>query len=647
MSSQSITKEIVTFDVRNVGGIDQTSVELRPGVNILSGENATNRTSFLRAVMAALGSDNVSIKGDAEEAEIEFNFQGATFQRTLKRINGDIAASGNPYMDDIELAELFAFLLESNEARQAVAKGDNLRDIIMSPVDLGEIHSEIARLESKKRRLDEEIEAIEDKKGEIPDLESKRSHLETKIAEIKEELSVKKEEIENADVDVETKREEQAEVEDKFEQLQEVRSDLEDVRYEIDTEQMTIQSLEEELADLDSELDQFSDKDSDNLQEIESEIQKLRKKKQQVESNISSLQSTIQFNEEMLESSRTDLSSALSPESSGSVTDKLLSDNKLTCWTCGSVVQENKIEQTLSELNSHRKEQFKKKRELDKNLEELKDKKNSINQQRQQREKIERRHTEVKKELEQSEDQLEKLREQRTDLRTQVEDLETEIESLESEQFDEILSLHREANELEYELGQNENNLESVEAKISKIEERIKEQSELKSERSKAEEELSELRTRVEQLEKSSVKEFNEHMDEVLAQLEYENIDRIWIERVRREVREGREKNIKTFFDLHVIRSTSSGTTYEDTVDHLSESEREVTGLVFALAGYLIHEVYDETPFMLLDSLEAIDSERIAKLVDYFSEYAEFLVVALLPEDANSLSESYHQIKMK
>lgn len=647
MSSQSITKELVTFDVRNVGGIDQTSVELRPGVNILSGENATNRTSFLRAVMAALGSDNVSIKGDAEEAEIEFNFQGATFQRTLKRINGDIAASGNPYMDDIELAELFAFLLESNEARQAVAKGDNLRDIIMSPVDLGEIHSEIARLESKKRRLDEEIEAIEDKKGEIPDLESKRSHLETKIAEIKEELSVKKEEIENADVDVETKREEQAEVEDKFEQLQEVRSDLEDVRYEIDTEQMTIQSLEEELADLDSELDQFSDKDSDNLQEIESEIQKLRKKKQQVESNISSLQSTIQFNEEMLESSRTDLSSALSPESSGSVTDKLLSDNKLTCWTCGSVVQENKIEQTLSELNSHRKEQFKKKRELDKNLEELKDKKNSINQQRQQREKIERRHTEVKKELEQSEDQLEKLREQRTDLRTQVEDLETEIESLESEQFDEILSLHREANELEYELGQNENNLESVEAKISKIEERIKEQSELKSERSKAEEELSELRTRVEQLEKSSVKEFNEHMDEVLAQLEYENIDRIWIERVRREVREGREKNIKTFFDLHVIRSTSSGTTYEDTVDHLSESEREVTGLVFALAGYLIHEVYDETPFMLLDSLEAIDSERIAKLVDYFSEYAEFLVVALLPEDANSLSESYHQIKMK
>ncbi|MFB6270837.1 MAG: chromosome segregation protein SMC, partial [Halobacterium sp.] len=90
-------------------------------------------------------------------------------------------------------------------------------------------------------------------------------------------------------------------------------------------------------------------------------------------------------------------------------------------------------------------------------------------------------------------------------------------------------------------------------------------------------------------------------------------------------------------FDLHVVRASEDGTAYEDTVDHLSESEREVTGLVFALAGYLVHEVYDEVPFMLLDSLEAIDSDRIATLVDYVGEYADFLVVALLPEDAQAV----------
>jgi hypothetical protein len=69
-----------------------------------------------------------------------------------------------------------------------------------------------------------------------------------------------------------------------------------------------------------------------------------------------------------------------------------------------------------------------------------------------------------------------------------------------------------------------------------------------------------------------------------------------------------------------------------------------VTGLVFALAGYLVHEVYETVPFMVLDSLEAIDSERIATLVDYFSDYAKFLVVALLPEDAAALDDDYRRV---
>ena len=87
-------------------------------------------------------------------------------------------------------------------------------------------------------------------------------------------------------------------------------------------------------------------------------------------------------------------------------------------------------------------------------------------------------------------------------------------------------------------------------------------------------------------------------------------------------------------FDLHVIRSTENATTYDDAIDHLSESEREVTGLVFALAGYLAHDPHESMPFMLLDSLETIDSERIAALVDYFSDYTGYVVVTLLLENA-------------
>jgi hypothetical protein len=97
-------------------------------------------------------------------------------------------------------------------------------------------------------------------------------------------------------------------------------------------------------------------------------------------------------------------------------------------------------------------------------------------------------------------------------------------------------------------------------------------------------------------------------------------------------------------FDLHVVRTAPDGTTYEDTVDHLSESEREVTGIVFALAGYLAHDVYEDVPFLLLDSLEAIDSERIAALVEYVSDDAEYVVAALLPEDAQALDDDYDRV---
>jgi hypothetical protein len=40
---------------------------------------------------------------------------------------------------------------------------------------------------------------------------------------------------------------------------------------------------------------------------------------------------------------------------------------------------------------------------------------------------------------------------------------------------------------------------------------------------------------------------------------------------------------------------------------------------------------------MLLDSLEAIDSARIAALVEYLQDYADNIVVALLEEDAEAI----------
>ena len=207
-----------------------------------------------------------------------------------------------------------------------------------------------------------------------------------------------------------------------------------------------------------------------------------------------------------------------------------------------------------------------------------------------------------------------------------------------------MLDLHKQASRLEFELGRLEREREEISTEIESVEADLTEREELEAEREQVEVDLTDLRGRIERIETQAIAEFNDHIETVLELLDYANIERIWLERRETETREGRRTVTKTVFDLHVIRSTDSGTTYEDTVSHLSESEREVTGLVFALAGYLAHDLYESMPFVLLDSLETIDSDRIAALVDYFEEYADHVVVALLPEDAAALDDDHERI---
>ena len=64
---------------------------------------------------------------------------------------------------------------------------------------------------------------------------------------------------------------------------------------------------------------------------------------------------------------------------------------------------------------------------------------------------------------------------------------------------------------------------------------------------------------------------------------------------------------------------------------------------MFALAGYLVLDLYESLSFIVVDSLETIDSNRIAALVEHFSEYATYLVVALLSKDAATLDEDYQR----
>jgi DNA repair exonuclease SbcCD ATPase subunit len=337
--------------VRNIGGIDEAEVTFEPGVTVLSGRNATNRTSLLQAIMAAMGSDNISLKADADEGRVELELRGDSYTLTLRRQNGTVHLTGEPYLDDSTLADLFAFLLESNEARRAVTEGTNPRDILMRPIDTEQIQAEIERLLDERRQISDELEELDTLKSRLPSLEQKQNELQSRFEETQAELRDIEAQIEAKDTDVEDGREEQAEVEAKLEELRETRATLEDIRYDLETEQQSLDSLRSEKRELDQEYEELTGSSGSQLGELTDQIDRLRRQKQDLETDLNEIQSVIRFNEDQLEDGVEGLADLFDQEADNtSVTDELLPDETIKCWTCGTEVEREEIETTINRL---------------------------------------------------------------------------------------------------------------------------------------------------------------------------------------------------------------------------------------------------------------------------------------------------------
>ncbi|MDS0279815.1 chromosome segregation protein SMC [Halomicroarcula sp. S1AR25-4] len=651
MESAGTTGDQAAFDVEHIGGIESATVEIPPGVTILAGRNATNRTSFLQAIMAAHGSDWTSVKGSADRGRVELTVDGETYTRTATRTEDGVVGSGSGVLSDPTLANLFAFLLEGNEARQAVVRGDDLREVIMRPVDLAALRREIRDAEQRKAAIDDELDAVASLKQDLPDLEQRRATLRDEIEDVRDELRSVEADIDDRTLDAEITRQNKNELETALDELQATRSELRRVRDEIQSEQESISALRDERGSLAAERASLTDAPKERLEEVKADLTARRERKRDLSEYTTRLQNVIRFNEELLAGEHTQIAEAIGakPESVGDITDQLYRGSKTTCWTCGSRVKRDRIESTVETMRTHREETLSEIDDIEAALDELSAERDDIETAVNRHEDLSETIAEIDDEIDRRQSTVADLRDRRDNLSSRVAELEARVSSLRSEEFDEVLDLHTEANELEFELDRLESELDELNDEIDEIEAEIRREGSLVEQRKDTVAELIDLRTRIDQLESDATKQFNERMDELLEILGYENLERIWLERTDQptdavdqitaeDVVEG------STFELHVVRSSEGGTVYEDTIAHLSESEREVTGLVFALAGYLVHEVHEQVPFMLLDSLEAIDAERIAALVEYFSSYPTYLVVALLPEDAQALRDEYHRV---
>lgn len=114
--------------------------------------------------------------------------------------------------------------------------------------------------------------------------------------------------------------------------------------------------METEADELEAEYEELAAEDVGDIDHIALEISQLREQKRRLENDLSKLQNVIQFNQEMLDGTSTDIATPLRGDGTEeAVRDKLLDEpSEVACWTCGTKVEEEKIEDILSRLRNLR-----------------------------------------------------------------------------------------------------------------------------------------------------------------------------------------------------------------------------------------------------------------------------------------------------
>jgi DNA repair exonuclease SbcCD ATPase subunit len=576
-----------------------------------------------------IGGPIPSLRSDADTGSVTMVAGEETARLELARRNGrSVATTAKQYTDEQGLCELFVALTEENPIRQAVLSGADLRDLLLRPVDTAEIDARIRELQQRKQDLDERLAELDELASHRPDLTARRETLTAKLDDVESQLDDKRERIDEAEAALNA---DQADAEE----LRDYRDERRDLRARIETHEEALASLRAELDEVTTERENLAGENrTADLDVVEDELSSLHERKRRLTETITRLTSVVDLTAEYLEGGldateldATDVVADLDPDS-----------RTFTCWTCGTTVEQSDIEAQIETVRTVLQEKRNERDTVTERIQALTEQQRDLEAERDRLNELTDRKAEIESELARRTETRDDLVSQRRAVKSKIKRLAVGSAAGSDGR---LADLYDEVADLEYERGRLATELDEVTAEIAEIDEALAERGDLRSERGSVATDLQDQRERIDRLERDLVTTFNETMERVLDTLEYDAVERVWLE--RRTEADGPETTAE--FELHVVRTTPSGNVYDDTADTLSKSEREVIGLVVALAGYLVHDVHETVPFVVIDAVEMFDADRISGLVEHFADHATYVVATVLPETESRLADRYASIR--
>jgi len=565
-----------TLTIDNIAGIREGEATIEHGVNAVRASNWQGKSSFLTAIETAFGTETRLTEGQ-NHGHVELNIDGTTYTVDLDRTNGAVTQSGNPYLtDDVDrvCAELFAFLDETNEVRHAVRVGDNLEGLLTRPLDFENIDEQITNLQSERQQVETELNRAQNAADRLPGVQEKVTRLESQLEDLQNEWD---------QIDQESSTDSGAR-----DELSNLRARLEKTKTDINRYDSTANRVEEELEEKQEELEAL---DIPTHEDLEDELQNLQSDLHDIERDKELLQSIYEVNQRVLEEDRLALLTDVSHD--------MLTD-QLACWVCGNKTSRDEIEAQLDGISGRLDSLRDQESSIRSEVNSLQQKQQTVRDAERKQRDLRDRIGELESQLDDARTSLESTREKKATLEAQIDELEDEVSETEDH-----------ATDLQSEIKYTEAELEDVRDELETVETEAAQRDVLEDERESLRSEIEELRTRKERVKRNTRDAFDSALDDLLDRFN------LGFETAR----------LTDNFDLVVARGGR-----EASLDALSEGERELLGIIAALAGHEAFDVADRLPVMLLDGHTGLDDTNIHHLVDYLSERVDVLVLSAFPE---------------
>ena len=566
--------------INNVAGILSGNATIKPGVNAVRASNWQGKSSFIKAIQAAMGTSDALTVGETS-GSVELMTADGTYTVSFSRSRTGVTTDGTPYLAesyDRRCAELFAFLDEDNAVREAVRSGMDLEAVLTEPLELANIDSRITALQNERDRLREAQARAHEAREQVTELTHEVSELEAELDDLidqREALTPPEEDAASLDA-----------LRDELSDIRSERAQLDDL---IDRTTKARDRIQERLTEKYESIEAFDSPESDDL---DARLDERRDAHAAITEDIDLLESMYAVNTRLIEEDRLHLVSDV---------DHDLLDDHLDCWICGNEATRETI---LEQLESIRTSIEKKRTRKEASAEAVE----KLKQQKAEREEARKAERTLQTEIQQLEDTLadreatlSSAKERLAVVVNRLEDVEASVETTDDRRT-----------ELESSIKYTERQLADRKDALGVATERAERVDELSEELDDIETAIEQLRTKRDRIRENARRAFDVAINDVVSRFEtsFESA------------------HLTGTFELVVARDGRSVP-----LSALSEGEVELLGIVAALAGYEAYDVSDLVPVMLLDALGGLADENVQTLVEYLAPKTTYLVMTTYPEN--------------